>query len=138
MRPRTSGMRSPVRALVLTLAALTLAGLASSCGGDDNEAATEPTTTAATEPATTEPGTSQAESGAQLFSDNCQSCHGPDGAGGHVGPNLQKSSIAENLALVKRQVNNGGGAMPPFSGVLSDEQIDVVAHYVVEQIAPKG
>jgi mono/diheme cytochrome c family protein len=131
-------MRSPLPALVLTLAALALAGLASSCGGADTEAATEPATTAATEPATTESGTSQAASGAQLFSDNCQSCHGPDGAGGHVGPNLQKSSVAENLALVKRQVTNGGGAMPPFSGVLSDKQIDVVAHYVVEQIAPKG
>jgi alcohol dehydrogenase (cytochrome c) len=129
-------MRSPLRALLLTLAALTLAGLASSCGGDGNEAATEPATTTAA--ATTEPATIQAESGAQLFSDNCQSCHGPDGAGGHVGPNLQKSSVAENLALVKRQVNNGGGAMPPFSGVLSDKQIDVVAHYVVKQIAPKG
>ena len=28
--------------------------------------------------------------------------------------------------------------MPPFSGVLSDEEIDTVAHYVVEQIAPKS
>ena len=127
-------MRSRVRALVLTLAALTLAGVASSCGGNDNQAATEPTTTAAT----TAPSTVQAASGAQLFSDNCQSCHGPDGAGGHVGPNLQKSSIAEDLAQVKRQVHNGGGAMPRFSGVLSAKEIDVVAHYVVQQIAPKG
>jgi mono/diheme cytochrome c family protein len=133
VRRRNSGRCSPLRALVLTLAALTLAGVASSCGGGDNEAVTEPATTAATEP-----GTGQAASGAQLFSDNCQSCHGPDGAGGHVGPNLQKSSIAENLAQVERQVHNGGGAMPPFSGVLSDKEIDVVAHYVVEQIAPKG
>jgi quinohemoprotein ethanol dehydrogenase len=136
MRRPNSGKSSAPRALVLTLAALALAGLASSCGGDDNEAATEPATTTAA--AATEPGTSQAASGAQLFSDNCQSCHGPDGAGGHVGPNLQKSSIAEDLAQVKRQVNNGGGAMPPFSGVLSDKEIDAVAHHVVEQIAPKG
>lgn len=134
MRRGNPGMRSRVRALVLTLAALTLAGVASSCGGNDNQAATEPTTTAAT----TAPSTVQAASGAQLFSDNCQSCHGPDGAGGHVGPNLQKSSIAEDLAQVKRQVHNGGGAMPPFSGVLSAKEIDVVAHYVVQQIAPKG
>jgi mono/diheme cytochrome c family protein len=59
------------------------------------------------------------------------------GAGGHVGPNLQKSSVAEHLAQVEKQVRNGGGAMPPFSDVLSDEQIAAVAHYVVEQIAPK-
>jgi mono/diheme cytochrome c family protein len=35
-------------------------------------------------------------------------------------------------------VRNGGGAMPPFSGTLSDEEIDAVAQYVVGQIAPKG
>jgi mono/diheme cytochrome c family protein len=39
-----------------------------------------------------------------------------------------------HLALVEKQVRNGGGAMPPFAGVLSDRQIDLVAHYV----APKG
>ena len=60
------------------------------------------------------------------------------GAGGHVGPNLQKSPVAEHLAQVEKQVRHGGGAMPPFSGVLSDKEIDAVAHYVVEQIAPKG
>ena len=46
--------------------------------------------------------------------------------------------MAEDLARVEEQVRNGGGAMPPFAGVLSDEEIDTVAHYVVEQIAPKG
>ena len=63
---------------------------------------------------------------------------GTNGAGGHVGPNLQKSSVAEHLAQVEKQVRNGGGVMPPFSGVLSGAEIDAVAHYVVEQIAPKG
>jgi mono/diheme cytochrome c family protein len=38
---------------------------------------------------------------------------------------------------VEKQVRNGGGTMPPFPGVLSAEEIDAVAHYVVEQIAPK-
>jgi mono/diheme cytochrome c family protein len=131
-----SGVRSRLWPVVLTLSALALvAGVASGCGGGDNEAATEPATTEAT--TTTEPDSSQAASGAQLFSDNCQSCHGANGAGGHVGPDLQKSSVAENLAQVEKQVRNGGGAMPPFSGVLSDEEIDTVARYVVEQIAPK-
>ena len=97
-------------------------------------------TTAATTTTTrtvTEPGDVQAMSGARLFSTNCQSCHGPDGADGPVGPNLQESSVAENLAQVMQQIRNGGGAMPPFSDVLSDEEIDVVARYVVEQLAPK-
>jgi mono/diheme cytochrome c family protein len=127
---------SPLRAIALGLSALALAGgVASGCGGGDDGATSEPTTTTTT--TATEPGNGQAATGAQLFSDNCETCHGPNGAGGHVGPNLQTSSVAENLAQVEKQVRNGGGAMPPFAGVLSDKEIDTVAHYVVEQIAPK-
>jgi mono/diheme cytochrome c family protein len=129
-----SSVRSSLRAIVLTLAAFTLVGgVASGCGGGDDGAspAPPPVTTA------TESGDGQAASGAALFSSNCQSCHGPDGAGGHIGPNLQKSSVAENLAQVEKQVRNGGGAMPPFSDVLSDQEIDTVSKYVVKEIAPK-
>jgi mono/diheme cytochrome c family protein len=127
----SSSMRSSLRAVVLTLSVLTLVGgVASGCGGGDDETATAPTTT--------QPGDGQAASGAELFSNNCESCHGPDGAGGHVGPDLQKSAVAEDLARVEEQVRNGGGAMPPFANVLSDAEIDTVAHNVVEQIAPKG
>jgi alcohol dehydrogenase (cytochrome c) len=121
--------------MLATVAFLALAGVASGCSGGDNEAATEPTTTAAT---TTEPGSGRAASGSQLFGANCQSCHGQDGAGGHIGPNLQESPVAENLDQVLRQIRNGGGAMPPFAGVLSDEEIDLIAKYVVERIAPKA
>jgi mono/diheme cytochrome c family protein len=129
------GVSSMLRAIVLVLTALAFAGgVVSGCGGGDDEAATAPPQ-ATTAPET---GAAQAMSGAALFSSNCESCHGTDGAGGHVGPNLQMSSVAENLAQVEKQVRNGGGGMPPFADVLSDEEIDTVAHYVVEQIAPKG
>jgi len=131
----SSSMRSSLRAVVLTLSVLALVGgLAIGCGGGDDETATAPATTAAA----TQPGDGEAASGAELFSNNCESCHGPDGAGGHVGPDLQKSPLADDLARVEEQVRNGGGAMPPFANVLSDAEIDTVAHYVVEQIAPKG
>ena len=119
---------------MLAAAVLALAGGASGCGGGDDEATPEPPPTMTD----TEPGDGQPSSGAQLFSDNCESCHGVEGAGGHVGPNLQTSPVAENLSQVEKQVRNGGGAMPPFSGALSDEEIDVVSQYVVEQIGPKG
>jgi alcohol dehydrogenase (cytochrome c) len=120
---------------MLTLAGLVLAGgLASGCGGGNDKGSTASPTASTT---TTEPTTGQAASGAQIFSDNCEPCHGHEGAGGHVGPNLQKSSVAEHLDQVEKQVRNGGGAMPPFSDVLSDQEIEAVVHYVVEQLAPK-
>jgi mono/diheme cytochrome c family protein len=130
-----SSAHASLRAVVLMLAALVFTvGVVSGCGGGDDEASTAPS------PATTtaETGDSQTASGAQLFSSNCESCHGTDGAGGHVGPDLQKSSVAEDLEAVETQVRNGGSGMPPFADVLSDEEIDTVAQYVVEQIAPKG
>jgi mono/diheme cytochrome c family protein len=131
-----SSVKRPLRTIVPTLTVLVLAGgIANGCGGGGEKKATSEPTPATT---TTAPAPSQAASGAKLFSDNCESCHGTNGAGGHIGPNLQKSSVAENLAKVEKQVRNGGAVMPPFKGVLSGEEIDVVAHYVVEQIAPKG
>lgn len=136
MKAGRSSVRWPLRTIVPTLTVLVLAGgIASGCGGGGEKKATSEPTPATT---TTTPAPSQAVSGAKLFSDNCESCHGTNGAGGHIGPNLQKSSVAENLAKVEKQVRNGKGAMPPFEGVLSGEEIDVVAHYVVEKIAPKG
>ena len=139
MRPEPPDVRSSRKATALVVAVVTALAVASGCGGSEDEAATTPPATTTTETSTTtEPGAPQATSGAQLFMDNCQSCHGPNGAGGHVGPDLQKSPVAENLAQVEKQVRNGGGAMPPFSDVLSDKEIATVANYVVEQIAPKG
>ena len=134
-KSRSLHWRSATQAVVLAVAALIVVAVAGGCGGG-NKATVPPTTTAAT--TTTTGGGSQVASGAQLFSNNCESCHGPMGAGGHVGPNLQKSPVAEHLAQVEKQIRNGGGAMPPFSGVLSDKEIDAVAQYVVEQIAPKS
>jgi mono/diheme cytochrome c family protein len=130
-----SSVRRPLRTIVPTLTVLVLVGgVVSGCGGGGSKSTAEPTTTTTA----TETAAAPAASGAQLFSDNCEPCHGPNGAGGHVGPNLQKSPVAENLARVEKQIRNGSGAMPPFQGMLSNDQIDVIAKYVVEQIAPKG
>ena len=128
---------------VLAAAGLMLVTVAGGCGGG-SKGTVGPTTTATATTATTTAtaktttGGGQVAAGARLFSDNCESCHGSMGAGGHVGPNLQTSSVAEHLDQVETQIRHGGGAMPPFSGVLSDQEIGTVAHYVVEQIAPKG
>jgi cytochrome c553 len=70
--------------------------------------------------------------GEEVFaSAGCGSCHTLQeaGASGTVGPNLDESSIDE--AGAAQQVAEGGGGMPPFSGQLSEEQIQDVAAFVV-------
>jgi mono/diheme cytochrome c family protein len=45
-----------------------------------------------------------------------------------VGPNLDESQPSNELVVDR--VTNGLGAMPPFAGTLSEEQIADVAAYV--------
>jgi len=71
------------------------------------------------------------ESGGQaVFSSTCAACHTLKAAGaeGTVGPNLDE--LKPPKALVEHQVINGGGGMPPFKGVLSEEQVEEVAEFV--------
>lgn len=66
--------------------------------------------------------------GEDIFKNNCLACHGAEGAGGHNGPNLQKTKM-DHDAIIK-QVTNGGGQMPSFKDTLSKEEIEAVADYV--------
>jgi mono/diheme cytochrome c family protein len=125
--------------LLLSLGALVLAGCG---GGDDDEGGgeTPPATTgeeATTEEATTEEteagGEGDAEAGAAVFADNgCGNCHTLEAAGstGTTGPNLD--DLQPDFDTVVEQVTNGGGAMPAFGDMLSEQQINDVAAYVVE------
>jgi cbb3-type cytochrome c oxidase subunit III len=69
-------------------------------------------------------------SGKDIFVANCGSCHtlADAATSGKVGPNLDQ--LKPSLAVVQRQVTNGGGAMPAFKGKLTDAQIKTVAQYV--------
>ena len=42
--------------------------------------------------------------------------------------------LAKTQEGAEQQVTNGGGGMPPFKGVLSEEEISNVAAYVSEDI----
>lgn len=114
---RTSRWKNaaPVFALMLVLAAV-LVG----CGGDSGT-----TTTAA--PATGTTGGGAAVDATALFSANCASCHGADGAG-NIGPDLR---ALDDTTAITTQITNGGGAMPAFADKLSTEEIDALATYVV-------
>jgi cytochrome c6 len=70
--------------------------------------------------------------GEEVFaSAGCGTCHTLQEAGttATVGPDLDESSIDE--AGATQQIAEGGGGMPPFSGQLSEEQIQDVAAFVV-------
>jgi cytochrome c553 len=81
-------------------------------------------------PAETDGG-GDAAAGEAIFVESCGSCHTLEEAGtsGTVGPNLDDSTLDMNAVV--EQVRNGGGAMPPFEGQLSEEEIQNVAAFVV-------
>lgn len=71
--------------------------------------------------------------GAEVFaSAGCGTCHtlADAGSSGTIGPSLDDSK--PSFDLVVDRVTNGRGAMPPFAGQLSEEQIQDVAAYVVQ------
>lgn len=71
-----------------------------------------------------------APTGKSLFIGTCGGCHTLADAGtpGTVGPNLDNES--PNEGKVRDQVLSGGGVMPSFRGVLTTEQIQMIAVYV--------
>jgi mono/diheme cytochrome c family protein len=97
------------------------------------ESTSTETTPAETTPAETTPGggTGDAAAGKAVFeSAGCVGCHtlADAGATGTVGPNLDEAKPPADLVVTR--VTNGMGAMPPFKGQLSDQQIQDVAAYV--------
>jgi mono/diheme cytochrome c family protein len=122
-----------MRRLVPLLAALAL--LAAGCGGGE-EAAPTAKTVEGTLPATTGGGGGGAvegdpAEGKKVFlSAGCASCHTLADAGstGTVGPSLDEAKASAELVV--ERVTNGKGAMPPFKGQLTDQQIADVAAYV--------
>jgi mono/diheme cytochrome c family protein len=76
----------------------------------------------------------EASLGTVVFSENCSTCHGATGHGGNGGPDLRTMPLAQTEEGAIEQVTNGGGGMPAFSGVLSEEEIENVAAYVAQEI----
>jgi ubiquinol-cytochrome c reductase cytochrome c subunit len=70
--------------------------------------------------------------GADVFSRFCERCHGPDGKGGDIGPSL---AAATDRQLIVETVQKGRGKMPPFQGLLTQDEIAAVADYVWETVA---
>jgi cytochrome c553 len=144
-------------ALALVTLVLALGFVVAGCGGEEeatptpdtvtgtttettDTTGTDTTETETTETETTDTGTTEttpggegdAAAGKQIFvgTAGCGSCHvlADAGTSGTVGPNLDDSQ--PDFELVVDRVTNGQGAMPSFSGTLSEQQIQDVATYV--------
>jgi len=92
-----------------------------------------------TRPAFAEASAAVLANGAKVFSANCAACH----ANGNNVINASKSLKADalhqysmdTLDAIVNQVTNGKSAMPAFKNRLSDDQIQAVAEYVLDQSA---
>jgi cytochrome c6 len=83
-----------------------------------------------------------AADGAAIYKSKCAVCHGPDGKGQNpMGKKLgvqdlaaSKMSEAEIVKIVNEGKKGEKGAMTPFKGRLTDEEIAAVAKYVKEGV----
>jgi cytochrome c553 len=152
---RIERMRRTTLLLMALVAAFALT--AASCGGEEEATPTPDTvigtvteTTESTETDTTESESTETETettettetggavagdpvaGKAVFtgSAGCTGCHTLADAGstGTVGPNLDEAMPSADLVVDR--VTNGQGAMPPFAGTLTPQQIADVAAYV--------
>jgi mono/diheme cytochrome c family protein len=151
-------MRRVAPAVVALALAMLTAGVAAGCGGEEEATPTpdtitgtvttdtETTDTETTDTETTDTETTDTETttdtgttgegdpvaGKEIFVGvgGCGSCHtlADAGTSGSIGPNLDDAAPSFELAVDR--VTNGQGAMPSFSGQLTEQQIADVAAYV--------
>lgn len=69
-------------------------------------------------------------SGAKIYKTHCAICHGDDGRKGFADAKILPES---SLTLEERiqLITNGRNTMMPYSGVLSEEEIEAVAKYTL-------
>jgi mono/diheme cytochrome c family protein len=126
------------RLALISLASLAAAALLSSCGSQGVASPTPATVVGSLPKPTLEPATAAFKlkgdpaAGKGIFTKaGCVGCHtlADAHATGTVGPNLDQSKPDYRKATAR--VTLGKGAMPPFKGQLSNQQIADVAAYVV-------
>lgn len=79
------------------------------------------------------------KSGAALFHERgCEHCHGVDGRGGDIGPDLSTVGKRLKKQKIEQQIRAGGAAMPAFGDVLQPDEIkDLVDFLRAKRKAPK-
>jgi cytochrome c6 len=69
--------------------------------------------------------------GKRYYEVHCAACHGSDGFSIMIdAPNFARSErLLRPDSFVRDAIKDGGGAMPSYQGILSDQEIlDVIAH----------
>jgi mono/diheme cytochrome c family protein len=79
------------------------------------------------------------KAGAILFHEKgCEHCHGVDGRGGDLGPDLSTVGKRLKTQRIEQQIRGGGAAMPAFGDVLQPDEIkDLVDFLHAKRKAPK-
>ena len=110
--------------------------LAIGCGGEKKEStsnSTEESTESASSTQPEEKATSTASNrkGRLVYKQYCVICHGADGK---LGISNATDLSASTATLEERieQITNGKGLMTPYKDILSEDQIQSVAEYLVE------
>jgi len=80
------------------------------------------------------------DAGATLFHEKgCEHCHGVNGRGGELGPDLSTVGKRLNKEKIEHQIQHGGTAMPAFGDVLQPDEIkDLVDFLHAKRKAPKN
>lgn len=145
-------MRHPIRFALATILAVAACGGGAEQAGDTAAAGTA---VAAVDPATLDPATITPQElalGDSLFhgligATSCQACHGPDGKGGTVAPDLTDAIWLHSdgsYGAIYKQIETGVmqpkeylGVMPPFGGApLTPDQHRAVAAYAYNLANP--
>lgn len=69
------------------------------------------------------------EAGESVYNNNCAVCHGDQLVSSGQFPNLRRLSANDRVRF-DSTVRNGKNQMPPWKGVLSDEEIDQIWSYI--------
>ena len=79
-------------------------------------------------------------SGATLFHEKgCEHCHGVNGTGGELGPDLSTVGKRLKKQQIVHQIHDGGAAMPAFGDALQPDEIkDLVDFLRAKRKVPKS
>lgn len=71
------------------------------------------------------------QQGATLFHEKgCEHCHGHNGIGGELGPDLSTIGKRWKKPQIEHQIHDGGGGMPAFGEVLQPDEVTALVEFL--------